>query len=62
MRALIPRMSVILEILLPTTLPSAKSAEVVDLSALERLTANSGRDVPRATIVKPINKKIGRLN
>ncbi len=48
-----PTMSIVLRILLPTTLPTARSG--VPFSAETRLTKSSGADVPAATIVSPIN-------
>ena len=47
-----PTMSIALNTLLPTTLPTAISA--VPLRAETKLTQNSGIDVPRATMVRPI--------
>ena len=47
-----PTMSNVLKILLPTTLPTARSG--VPLMADIRLTKNSGIDVPMATTVRPI--------
>ena len=47
-----PTMSISLNTLLPTTVPTAISA--VPLSADTKLTQNSGIDVPRATTVRPI--------
>ena len=47
-----PTMSKELKILLPTTLPIARSG--VPFIAETKLTKNSGIDVPAATIVKPI--------
>lgn len=52
MKAQIPKIRKILAILLPTTLPIARSGE--PLKAAERLTVSSGADVPKLTIVRPI--------
>ena len=51
-RAVTPTISSALNTLLPTTLPTARSA--VPLRADTRLTQNSGIEVPIATIVRPI--------
>ena len=47
-----PTISMELKMLLPTTLPTAKSD--VPLIAETNDTQNSGMDVPKATIVKPM--------
>ena len=47
-----PTMSIELKMLLPTTLPTAKSG--VPFRADTKLTQNSGAEVPSATTVKPI--------
>lgn len=53
-----PKISVILTILDPMTLPIAISAVApgATVSDAIKLTASSGRDVPKATNVKPITK------
>ena len=51
-RAATPTMSNVLKMLLPTTLPTARSG--VPFSADIRLTKNSGIEVPMATMVSPI--------
>ena len=50
--AAVPTMSMVLKMLLPTTLPTARS--VVPLSAEMKLMKNSGIDVPIATTVRPM--------
>ena len=50
----IPKIAKILKILLPTTLPKAIS--LLPFKAAEILTTNSGNEVPKATMVKPIIK------
>ena len=52
--AVMPSISSTLAVLLPTTLPMAKSGE--PLRADITLTVNSGAEVPKATIVSPITK------
>ena len=47
-----PTISIVLKMLLPTTLPTARSG--VPFIADTRLTKNSGIDVPIATTVSPI--------
>ena len=51
-----PKMSAILAMLEPTTLPIAISAVApgATVSDATKLTASSGNDVPKATSVKPI--------
>lgn len=51
-RAATPTMSRALKILLPTTLPTARSG--VPLRAETTLTQSSGMEVPRATMVSPM--------
>ena len=47
-----PTMSSVLKILLPTTLPTARSGVPLMAETIE--TKSSGADVPMATIVSPI--------
>lgn len=54
MIAVTPTIANELKMLLPTTLPMARSA--CPLTAEITLTTNSGADVPKATIVKPMTK------
>lgn len=51
-KALVPRIKKILKILLPIMLPTARSALFFLAAVME--AANSGKDVPAETIVKPI--------
>ena len=51
--AAIPRINRMFNIQLPITLPSTISVLLLAKACIE--TANSGADVPKATIVKPIN-------
>ena len=54
MMALMPRMRPMLTILLPTMLPTARSP--LPDHAEKIVTMNSGKEVPKATIVRPITK------
>ena len=55
-RAVVPMTNRILKILLPTMLPTA-IAELPFLAAVTEVTS-SGRDVPNATIVRPIKRSL----